>query len=860
MVSVFLSHSSKDKPFVRELAGFLRQDDRIKVWLDEAEIRPGDNIVSKIADGLDADVVLLILSPDSVDSQWVKEEWTDAYWEQVNARKTKLVGVLYRDCRIPRLLRNKKYFDLRTNQPEGFREIRTWLLGQEPERPRPNHAPARPPLFIGREEELRNLRERLGQPGAVVHVQGMPGRGKTLLAIEFAHRYQQDFEAVYWLPCQSGSLVALAGELSRQLGLRLEGDLDQVVCELKDYCAAKRCLLVLDNVEEESPGQLIPGGAASVLITTRRDDLRFLQFHQPAPLPLFTEAQCFELFRTVIGEAEVERHRVVCQGLFRRLGYLPIGVAVAAGLIRYDLRYTIPSLAANLPADVTALICEAIAAVAPAAKTLLDAMAACALGGFRLSLAASVAEMEGAAALAAINELASRSLVEELDRTDRRYRLHALVRESADGAAFGKRHAEAVRKQFRNWEKDWRTCEEDLPEFQVAFDWGLGRYAEAEAGNLLGDLAYSGFRLTERVGRPTDAFEICERRVRAAEARNDRARVQAWLGNQALILQAWGRLEEAMALHKQEEAICRDLGNRAGLQASLGNQALILKAWGRLEEAMALLKQKEAICRDLGNRAGLGRSLGNQALILRRWGRPEEAMDLHKQEEAICRDLGDRAGLQASLGNQALVLKAWGRLEEAMALLKQQEAMCRDLGDRAGQQASLGNQAVILQAWGRLEEAMDFLKQQEAICRDLGDRAGLQRSLGNQALILTAWGRLEEAIALHKQEEAICRDLGDRADLQRSLGNQAVILQAWGRLEEAMALHKQEEAICRDLGDRADLAICHWNMGLILGVQGQIAEARRLLLGALATFEELKMPRGTEKVRGALERLPPDPQ
>ena len=700
MVSVFLSHSSKDKRVVRELADFLRQDDLIRVWLDEAEIRPGDNIVSKIAEGLDANVVLLILSPDSVDSQWVREEWTDAYWEQVNARKTKLVGVLYRDCRIPRLLRNKKYFDLRTNQPEGFREIRTWLLGEQPARPRPNHAPARPPLFIGREEELLVLRKRLGQPGAVVHVWGMPGRGKTLLAIEFAHRYQHDFEAVYWLGCQSGSLVSLAGELARQLGLRLEGDLDQVVRELKDYCAAKRCLLVLDNVEEESPGQLIPGGAASVLITTRRDDLRFLQFREAAPLALFTEEQCFELFRKVIGEAEVGRHRDVCQGLFGRLGYLPIGVAVSAGLIRYDRRYTIPSLAANLPADVTALIREAIGGVTAEAKTLLDAMAACAPEGFRLSLAAAVAGMEEPAALAALNELASRSLVEELDRTDRRYRLHALVRVSADGAAFGKRQAEAVRERFRNWEKDWRTCEEDLPEFETAFDWVLGHEAGMEAGGLIRELAYFGFSLTWRVGRPTDAFEICERARRAAEARNNRAALQAWLGNQAVILQVWGRLEEAMALHRQKEAICRDLGDRAGLGRSLGNQALILKAWGRLEEAMAL----------------------------------------HKQEEAICRDLGDRAGLQASLGNQAVILKAWGRLEEAMAL------------------------------------------------------------------------------------------------------------------------HKQKEAICRDLGNRASLAGCHWNMGLIFREQGQIAEARRLLLGALATFEDLKMPRETETVRGILQRLPTAPE
>jgi len=48
----------------------------IKVWLDEREIDYGENIVLKIAEGLDADFVLLIRSPDSVDSKWVKEEWT----------------------------------------------------------------------------------------------------------------------------------------------------------------------------------------------------------------------------------------------------------------------------------------------------------------------------------------------------------------------------------------------------------------------------------------------------------------------------------------------------------------------------------------------------------------------------------------------------------------------------------------------------------------------------------------------------------------------------------------------------------------------------------------------------------------
>ena len=336
MVSVFLSHSSKDKPFVRELAEHLEREGEvgeIKVWLDEREISPGANIVEKIAEGLDSDFILLVISPDSVASAWVKEEWTDAFWDQTNNRRTKLAGVLYRDCQLPHLLRNKKYFDLRTNQPEGFRAIRTWLLTQRPAPPpRLNPLPTRPPLFVGRESELADLRRRL-QPSKVVGLTGMPGRGKTTLALEFAHRYQADFESVYWLPCQSKSLPSITSELSRQLGLKFDRDINEIVSELKYECASKRCLLIFDNVEDETPGELIPGGGASVLATTRQPGLRFLWLHSGFPVELFTEEQCFELFRQVLGARDVAAHEADCRSLFTRIGRLPIAVSVLAGLI-----------------------------------------------------------------------------------------------------------------------------------------------------------------------------------------------------------------------------------------------------------------------------------------------------------------------------------------------------------------------------------------------------------------------------------------------------------------------------------------------------------------------------------------------
>ena len=47
---VFLSHNSKDKEVVREIAERLRADG-LRVWLDDWQIRPGDSIPAKIEDG-----------------------------------------------------------------------------------------------------------------------------------------------------------------------------------------------------------------------------------------------------------------------------------------------------------------------------------------------------------------------------------------------------------------------------------------------------------------------------------------------------------------------------------------------------------------------------------------------------------------------------------------------------------------------------------------------------------------------------------------------------------------------------------------------------------------------------------------
>jgi hypothetical protein len=60
------------------------------------------------------------------------------------------------------------------------------------------------------------------------------------------------------------------------------------------------------------------------------------------------------------------------------------------------------------------------------------------------------------------------------------------------------------------------------------------------------------------------------------------------------------RLEEGMALLKKKEALCLELGNKRSLVTCYDNQAFVLRAWGRLEEAMVLLKNPAGLADETG--------------------------------------------------------------------------------------------------------------------------------------------------------------------------------------------------------------------------------------------------------------------
>jgi hypothetical protein len=123
MARVFVSHSSKDKPFVRRLAEDLAAMGH-EPWLDEWEVKVGECIVTSVEHGITkADCVVLVLTPSAVASGWVDREWKAKYWTEIGEQRTMVLPVLVEECVIPTLLHTRKYADFRKAYAVGFHEL-----------------------------------------------------------------------------------------------------------------------------------------------------------------------------------------------------------------------------------------------------------------------------------------------------------------------------------------------------------------------------------------------------------------------------------------------------------------------------------------------------------------------------------------------------------------------------------------------------------------------------------------------------------------------------------------------------------------------------------------------------------------
>ncbi|MEH1969665.1 toll/interleukin-1 receptor domain-containing protein [Nostoc sp.] len=129
----FLSHSSRDQEFVSKLVEVLRHHG-IPVWYSKTNILTAQQWHDEIGKALKrCDWFLVVLSPNSVDSMWVKRELIFAL--QQNRLENKIVPIIYQPCDYEQLswvLPTFQIINFQDAFDDGCREIlRRWGVGYQ---------------------------------------------------------------------------------------------------------------------------------------------------------------------------------------------------------------------------------------------------------------------------------------------------------------------------------------------------------------------------------------------------------------------------------------------------------------------------------------------------------------------------------------------------------------------------------------------------------------------------------------------------------------------------------------------------------------------------------------------------------
>ena len=279
----------------------------LNVFFDKESIHTMEDWLWRIAEGLrDSWLMLAFLSPNYEASEYCRIEWdtyprheldrfvvgegitpvyiveipgfedgasTDEWGKQASARNFLDARDWYPEG--PERLQRK---DIAERLDELSRQIGEHRSREQKARSSFTNLPAYNRRFVGRVEEIRQVREYLAalkSVGVVATLHGLGGVGKTELALAYAHAFAWDYPGGrYLVRCegQSDLRTVLVTSLVEPLGIELtdeqkkdpERAYERVRRELKQR---ERVLLVLDNVHRE---ELLSSAQAQWLPDKRR--------------------------------------------------------------------------------------------------------------------------------------------------------------------------------------------------------------------------------------------------------------------------------------------------------------------------------------------------------------------------------------------------------------------------------------------------------------------------------------------------------------------------------------------------------------------------------------------------------------
>ena len=602
--------------------------------------------------------------------------------------------------------------------------------------------PAPPHDFIGREQELSDLLDRLGQGVTISGMQGLGGVGKTALALVLAERIKPRYpDAQLYLDLQGASDHPLSTEDAMRHVIRAwrpAARLPESPAELaaiyRSVLHGQRALLMMDNAASRQQVEpLIPPDKNCVLLVTSRR-----QFALPGMyarnLDELPREDSIRLLRSIA--ARIGEH---ADEIARLCGDLPLALRVAGAALAETRNLAPAEYARRLGDQRLRHLPDVEAALNVSYEMLLPEQQQwwSALGVFPASFddaaAGAVWQMSPDAARDALAGLMRWSLV-EFDEDAVRYRLHDLARlfaaERLEDAAARQRFAqhycavlgscnslyleggESVRRGLALFDREWENV-------RTGQAWAeVGAETDPVAGQLCLEYPNSGIYVLLLRQHPREQIhwqQTCLAIARQLNQRKSESRALGSLGNAWVAL---GETRKAIEFYEQALVIDREIGDRRGEGNAICNLGSAWYSLGKTRKAIEFYEQHLAIAREIGDRRGEYTALTNVGVAWVNLGETPKAIELHEQALIITQELGDLIGEGSVLCNLGLAWTDLGEKRKASGFFEQYLTITREVGNRRGEGGALANLSKIYFLSGRKAQAIAFA---EASLRIFGE-------------------------------------------------------------------------------------------------------------------------------------------
>ncbi len=711
--------------------------------------------------------------------------------------------------------------------------------------------------FTGREEELAALREALRRKGSAAlgqtqAISGLGGIGKTQTAVEYANRYQKDYQAVLWVRAETeAELAGGFSDLATVLDLPEKDAKDQeaAIEAVKRWLESNASwLLVLDNADNpELVEPFLPvAHRGHVLLTSRARNLSRLEIARPVRLDTLQrdEAVAFLLKRTEREDAG-EAQRLAAAELAAELGDLPLALVQAAAYIhdrqcRFDdylasyrerplrlLESGEPDGYSASVATTWALNFEAVERASAASAEILHLSAFLAperipveiltLGAMELGSTLSSALVDAAEDPLALGDLLrplSRYSLIEQDPETRTFSVHRMVKQvvragldQEDRHRWAERAVRALRRAFPEVEvPTWPLCERLVLQTTAALElvdrYGLELEPAADLFKRAG--IYSSSR-----GRHRQAAPFLERSlgIREKMLGPEHPDVASSLNNLANLYYVQGDYASAAPLHQRSLGIREKvLGPKhPEVATSLNNLALVYHDQGDSASAEPLYERSLAIWENvLGTgHPHVAKSLNNLARLHQAQKDYASAAPLYERSLGILeKKLGpEHPDVASSLNNLANLHSDRGDYASAARLLERslaiREKVLRPEHEDVAQ--SLASLALLHRKQGDAASAAPLFERSLTIFeKALGpEHPDVATTLKYLANLHADQGDAALAASLYERSLAIREKvLGpEHPDVATVLQDYARLLAETDRAEEAAELEARAKAI-----------------------------------------------------------------